>query len=96
MQGRDYHYRYYPAATTEYARRIVADRKEDTGMLDREGAVAMCSVCGSVIEKQADEYATLRTQELRSWITPILDSHSNALQTLAARIARLESMAHTH
>jgi hypothetical protein len=91
MQGRDHYFRYYPAATTRYHGKIVEDRKEDAGMLDRSNLVTLCTVCGSAVEAQADRYALSRAAELREWVAPLLESHSRQIQELTNRLSRVEA-----
>ena len=91
MQGRDHYFRYYPAATTSYHRRVVEGLKEDSGMLDRGNAVTLCTVCGTAIEAQADRYAQMRAEELRAWVKPLIESHKREIELLTSRVSRLEA-----
>lgn len=96
MQGRNIFYEYYPAKTEEYNRRMVQTAGEDSAMLDTEGSVTLCTVCGSAVERQADTYATKRANEVREWAAPILRSLGDALENHNQRLNRLESVAHHH
>jgi len=89
MQGRDLFYRYYPARTEEFHTHLLESSNEDLRMIDTPGNVTVCTVCGSAIENQADRYATMRANEVREWVTPILQAHNE-------RLRALESMAHRH
>jgi hypothetical protein len=93
MQGRNYHFRYYPATAAEYHRRVVEARKEDSGMLDRAGSVTLCAVCGSAIERQADEYASRRAGEVQAWAREVFASHAAEITALQSRVASLEGFA---
>lgn len=96
MQGRDFFYKYYPAVTHTYHKHMVEILKQDVGMLDEDGAVTLCTVCGSIIEHQADLYATSRMTELRNEITPILVEHGRAINELLRRVEHLEKHSHHH
>jgi len=96
MQGRNIFYQYYPANTEQYHRKSIEASGDDVGMLDTEGSVALCTVCGSAIEKQADAYAVKRANEIREWVTPLLQNHEESLVNHAQRLQRLESIAHSH
>jgi hypothetical protein len=90
MQGRNYHFRYYPATISEYHRQVVNARKEDSGMLDRNGSVTLCSVCGSAIERQADEYASRRADEVQQWARQVFADQAAEIAALRSRISSLE------
>lgn len=96
MQGKDIFYQYYPASTKEYHSSIIESLKQDSGMIDIADSVTLCTVCGSAIELQADQYATMRVEELKEWIEPILESHQEALENHDRRLDSLEDAAHTH
>jgi hypothetical protein len=72
MQGRNIHYHYYPTSTTRYHKNFLESSGDDLGMLDKEGYVTLCTVCGLLIEKQADIYSTEKAEEIKEWIEPIL------------------------
>jgi hypothetical protein len=91
MQGRNHHFRYYPASTAAYHRRIVEARKEDSGMLDRGGSVTLCAVCGSAIERQADEYASRRASEVQTWAREQFENQAGEIAALRSRVSHLES-----
>ena len=92
MQGRNYHFRYYPAATSEYHRHVVEARKEDSGMLDRGGSVTLCTVCGSAIERQADEYASRRAHDVQAWAQELIASQATEIASLRSRVSSLEGL----
>jgi predicted nucleic acid-binding Zn ribbon protein len=94
MQGRNYHFRYYPATASEYERNVVEARKEDSGMLDRAGSVTLCAVCGSAIERQADEYASRRAGEVQTWARERFASQSAEIAALKSRVSSLENSGH--
>jgi hypothetical protein len=91
MQGRNHHFRYYPAATAEYHRHVVEARKEDVGMLDRGGSVTLCAVCGSAIERQADAYASRRAGEVQAWAREAFANQAAEIAALRSRVSSLES-----
>lgn len=91
MQGRNHHFRYYPAATSAYSRHVVEVRKEDSGMLDRGGSVTLCAVCGSAIERQADEYASRRASEVQAWAREVFENQAAEIAALRSRVSSLES-----
>lgn len=88
MQGHGIFFNYYPARIEEYHTHLVEDLQQDSEML-RDRDVVLCTVCGSVIEYQADDYAKKRTEELKEWASSILNNHEQ-------RLNNLESSAHTH
>lgn len=96
MQGRNIYYQYYPARTTLYHKKLVEGSGGDVSMLDTEDCVTLCSVCGSAIEKQADLYALKRANEVREWVTPLLQNHEKVLENHADRLKDLERYSHTH
>lgn len=89
VQGRNIYYKHYPAQTTKYFGHIVEKLKQDQNMLEERGTVTLCTACGTAIEAQADEYAKKRVQELREWVTPILEQHA---ETLSAHERKLEKL----
>ena len=86
VQGDGIFFDYYPATIKEYHSQLVEELQQDSGML-RDGNVALCTVCGSVIVFQADEYATKRTAELKDWVSGRLRNHE-------VRLVELERAAH--
>ena len=91
MQGRNHHFRYYPAAITPYYREVVDARKEDAGMLDRGDSVTLCAVCGSAIERQADAYASRRASEVQAWAQELFATQSAEIAAIRSRVSSLES-----
>jgi len=96
MLGKDFFYSYYPAEVFPYHGQLIESLKQDSGMIDQRGEITLCTVCGSAIEKQADRYAVKRTNELREWLEPILNSYQNAISHLQDRVSNLERVAHKH
>lgn len=96
MTGKDFFYAYYPADVLPYHNQLIESLKQDAGMLDQQEAVTLCTVCGSAIEKQSDRYALKRTNELREWLQPILNSYQNAISSLQDRVSHLERLSHKH
>ena len=96
MQGNGLFYRYYPAGVAPYHRHLVNQLKQDTGMVETDGAVTLCTVCGTAIEQQADAYALLRSKEVREWAVPIFDSHAAAINTLQEAVRELQRHSHSH
>lgn len=91
MQGRNHHFRYYPAAIADYHRHVVEERREDTGMLDRGDSVTLCAVCGSAIERQADAYASRRAGEVQAWAQDLFANQAAEIAALRSRVSSLES-----
>jgi len=96
MQGRNIFYQYYPARTAQYHKNLIENSGGDAGMLDTDSSVTLCTVCGTAIENQADLYAIRRTNELREWVTPILDNHKEILENHSKLLNELASLAHRH
>ncbi len=96
MQGKDIYYQYYPAATKPYHSHVLTNLKQDPNMIDLADNVTLCTVCGSAIELQADKYAKMRVEELRKWVTPILESHRDTLEAHEKRLRAIENAAHRH
>ena len=65
-------------------------------MTDRQGMVTICSVCGTAIETQADRYAQVRANEVRTWAEAALEEQSQHIRSLEARVGALERVAHSH
>ncbi len=97
FQGATVHFRSFSSAVTPYAETVVRQLGQDTFTMDLErGTVTVCGPCGSLVENVADEYATRRTQELREQVTEAIDNVSQVIAALAARLERVESVAHRH
>ncbi len=96
MTGEDFFYSYYPATIKPYHKKIVESLKQDSGMVDERGRVAVCTVCGTAIENQADRYAQKRMKELKEWIEPILNNINSNISNLNQRVEHLEKLAHRH
>lgn len=96
VQGRNIFYQYYPAKVEQYHKKLLETSEGDIGMLDTEGSVTLCTVCGSAIEKQADIYSTKRENEIREWMTPIIQNYEKAIEDHSQRLQQLEKLAHSH
>jgi hypothetical protein len=96
MQGKGIFFDYYPATVENYNKSVLKNLNHDMAMVDTDNHVTLCTVCGSTIEREADKYATERMNELREWVTPILEKHQEWLANHESRIDRLESLAHRH
>jgi len=96
MQARDVFFNYYPAKTEEFHTNLLKNTNEDLRMIDMPGHITACTVCGSTIENQADRYATMRANEVREWIAPILETYKKALENHNERLKNLEAVAHRH
>jgi len=91
MQGRNIHYHYYPTITTRYHINLLEASGDDIGMLDKNGYVTLCTVCGSMIEKQADIYSQKRAKEIVDWVSPILDELSSRMDYLERVQSEIEN-----
>ena len=97
IQGEQFNFKYYPTrGVTDYIKGLIQKNNEDAGMLDRENHVTICSVCGLTIEKQANHFAKMRADEVRSWASEILGKHEERMDALARRISHLEENSHYH
>jgi hypothetical protein len=96
MQGKEIFYRYYPARIERYHHNLIENLKQDIGMVDNPGYVTLCTVCGTVIQNQADIFARLRAKEVRDWVEPILANHNQRINDLVDAVNRLNSSAHHH
>ena len=90
MQAEEFHFSYYPADVYEYHKGQIKSKNEDTGMLDRDDSVTICTVCGTAIEKQADRYATARANEVREWASEKFSQVASTLNNLESRLSRVE------
>jgi len=91
VQGEDIYYKHYPSDLAPYYSKVLDRHEHDKGMLDLEGHVTVCTACGSMIEKQADHYASMRALEVRRWAEPIMDRHSGEIASLWSAVRSLES-----
>jgi hypothetical protein len=97
FQGATIHFRTFRSSVTPYAESVVRQLGQDVSMIDLQGeTVTLCGPCGSMVENVADQFAVKRMQELRSEVKRAVDSISDALAVLSARVERLESAAHRH
>lgn len=92
MQGRNIHYHYYPTNAAKYQKNLLEASGDDIRMLDRDGYVTLCTVCGSIIEKQADIYSEKRVKEMLDYVNPILDDLASSIDWLERRINSLENV----
>lgn len=91
MVGNGIYFKFYPSRTTKYHHRMLADTQDDTAMIDSDGSVCLCSVCGSTIELQANSYAVARATEVRQWAAEIFDQHQRSIETLQSEIVGLQA-----
>jgi len=103
MQGEGLFYEYYPTDAGSYQQSLIEQLEQDTGMLDREGHVTLCTVCGQAVENQADKYATMRAQEVREWaeaefahVATRINDIVEEVNNINNRIRELQRAAHTH
>jgi hypothetical protein len=96
MQGNETHYYYYPTVSHPYQKELLKSTNDDVGMLDRDGMVTICTVCGNAIEAQADRYAKIRADEVREWAVGQFQRVDSQLSSIESRLSRVESMAHRH
>jgi len=96
MQAQDVFFRYYPATIREYNRKQVEAENGDIAMFKVADHITLCTVCGSVVEKQADRYGELHAKRVRDWAEPILAQHERNIEALHERIKALERVAHRH
>jgi len=89
MQGKDVFFKYYPADTEDYHTHLLESSNDDLRIIDNAGHVTVCTVCGSAIENQADRYATMRADEVRTWAYELFKNHNE-------RLCALERVAHRH
>ena len=104
FQGEGIHYNHYSATIPPYVTQVVQNLGQDETMLDAPNErLVLCSTCGSVVERIADNYATMRMDELRNELIPVIETLTGRIaqneaniQTLASRLSRVESSAHRH
>ena len=91
MQGRNIHYHYYPTNIAKYQKNLVESSGGDISMLDKDGHITLCIVCGSVIEKQADIYSQRRAKEIIDWVSPILDGLAHRMDYIERTQRNIEN-----
>lgn len=91
VQGGTVHFKSYPATVTPYVSTVLAQLGQDESMIDPRGFVVLCTTCGSVVERQAESYASIRAQELRTHYDAQIAALNSALTTLAQRVAFLSA-----
>lgn len=84
LQGATVHFKSYPANVSPYVTGLVAQLGQDVSTLDQRGFLVLCTPCGSMVEGQAEAYATVKTNELRV----VYDAH---VANLHAAIAQLNA-----
>jgi len=87
LQGATVHFKSYPALVTPYTSTLVAALGQDASTIDPRGYVVLCATCGSVVERQADAYASLRAQELRALYDGQIAALSASLAALQKQVA---------
>jgi hypothetical protein len=88
LQGAGSHFRAYPAVVTPYVVALVKKLGQDASSLGADrGEIVLCVPCGSVIERQADAYASRRVEPLAER----LEALRAAFDALQLRIAKLEN-----
>jgi hypothetical protein len=89
LQGATVHFKSYPASVSQYVSGLVAQLGQDVSTLDVRGFVVLCTTCGSVVERQAEAYATLKAQELRLHYDGQIGALNAAIAQLNARVSAL-------
>ncbi len=88
-QGATVHFRSYPASVSQYVTGLVAHLGQDVSSLDVRGFVVLCNTCGTVVERQAEAYASQKAQELRLHYDAQIGALNGAIAQLNARISAL-------
>lgn len=97
FQGESFHFGRYPSLVAPYVADVVAKAGQDASSLDvASGEVVLCMPCGKAVERQADLYATRRTEELRQEVDAALTSVRSEIADLQAMVNRLAAIAHSH
>lgn len=89
LQGGTVHFKSYPANVSPYVTGLVAQLGQDISSVDPRGFLVLCTPCGSVLERQAEAYATVKTNELRVVYDGQIAGLSAAIAQLNARVAAL-------
>ncbi|MBI1352855.1 MAG: hypothetical protein GC160_00810 [Acidobacteria bacterium] len=90
MQGVGLNVDFYPARITQYARELIARLDQDKSSLHPEGGqAAICIVCATAIQSQADAYAEQRVAELRAEVEPQFAALARQIASLSSRIDNL-------
>jgi hypothetical protein len=92
MQGEGLHFAYLPAQVSSYVRGLVAKLDQDIASLRTDGgpAASVCAVCATVIQNQADDYASRKVKQFRSEVEPRLERMAQEIERLSSRINRVE------
>ena len=97
MQGLGLNMDYYPAKTTQYGRDLVGRLGQDTTTIESSGrAIAVCLTCATMVQSQAEAFASRHVEQLRKEIIPELNKVVEGLHALADRIGSLERVSHRH
>ena len=100
VQGRSTHFKFYETHVTPYYQSLAdADTRLGIPRLEGEG-MPICLTCGSMLEILADQYATLRADEVRqeaaAAIAALQEQMIDALNDVWNAIRSLQRVAHTH
>jgi len=104
FQGEDIHFSHYSAAIPPYVAQVVGTLGQDETMLSTgDQRLVLCNTCGSVVERIADNYATMRMNELKQELVPIIEALTGRIATtesnigvLDSRLKAVERAAHRH
>lgn len=97
VQGAGIHFRSFPAQLSPYVGGVVTALGQDASSIDlSESTLVLCTPCGSALERQADLFAERRADEVRRELGDRVSVLTQAVQSLLARIAYLESVSHRH
>ncbi len=92
FQGEDIHFTHYSAAIPPYVMQVVQAKGQDETMLDAPNQqLVLCNACGSTVERIADNFATMRTNELRQELIQVIETLSSRISTTEANIQALNS-----
>ena len=94
MQGLDIFYKHYPAKSGEYYRSLIRSSSEDIGMLDTDGKVTLCTLCGSVIEMQSQAYAEAYEDRIHKWAAPLIEEHEKLIKEHSQLLDQLKEAYH--
>ena len=94
MQGLDIFYKHYPAKSGEYHRILIKSSSEDIGMLDTDGKVTLCTLCGSIIETQSQAYAEAYEERIHKWAAPLIEEHGKSIKEHSQILEQLKEAYH--
>lgn len=100
VQGRNTHFKHYETHVTPYYQSLAdADTRLGIPRLEPAG-MPICLTCGSMLEILADQYATLRADEVRqeaaAAIAALRQQMISELNDVWVAIRSLQRVAHTH